>query len=263
MATQAVDTPNQMEPAKHNKPAEKSNQQTSNVDEFPKDEFPNEADTVTKNHQQKEGNKKDGKIESETPHKTTDEHTTIEQTGRDTLKEEKPKIVNPYAKAPTHHSMGAEQNSNDKETEKDLVNKSTTPAKRNMHAVNALRMSSKKPRSRDSIHLLVEGYAFQDDIVGIAHRRSDGGEAYNLVLRNMLFNKELEDDGFSKYVALRDKSSGKEDKLLTNDNGYPRFLFLSINVHRFENTSEANAAVLEQCETFRSVSVGIFSISDC
>ena len=109
------------------------------------------------------------------------------------------------------------------------------------------------------MHLLVEGYAFHDDIIGVAHRKDDGGEAFNLVLRNMLFNKELEDDGFSAYVALHNKSSGKDDKLLTNKDGYPKFLFLSINVHHFNSVHEAKNAVLEQCQKLQTVRTAVAS----
>jgi hypothetical protein len=133
----------------------------------------------------------------------------------------------------------------------------TMPAKRNASSINIMNISPKKKaaisRNKDPVHLLVEGYAFHDDIIGVAHRKDDGGEAFNLVLRNMLFNKELEDDGFSAYVALRDKSSGKEDKLLTNKDGYPKFLFLSINVHHFNSANEAKDAVLQQCQKLQAV----------
>ena len=118
-----------------------------------------------------------------------------------------------------------------------------TPAKRNMHSLNIMNTSSNKrvvtSKNTDEVRMLVQGYAFEDHIVGVAHRQNNGEEAFNIVLRNMVFNKELENEGFSAYVGLRDKTSGKEDRVLTNDDGYPKFLFMSINVHHFDNIQEA------------------------
>ena len=102
--------------------------------------------------------------------------------------------------------------------------------------------------------LKVEGYAFHDDIIGVAHLKHNGEEAFNLTLRNMIYNRELEDEGFSSYVILWDKSSGKKDLALLGDDQYPKYLFLSINVHHFSTTEEAAPVVVEQCEKLRSVS---------
>lgn len=161
-------------------------------------------------------------------------------------------IANKQAK-----ECAASSTENNKENpDKDEV--SSMPAKRKMDSINIMNTLPKKKimgkKHGQPLRLLVEGYAFHDDIIGVAHRRNDGEEAFNIVLRNMVFNKELEEEGFSAYVALRDKSSGKEDKLLTNDDGYPKFLFMSINAHHFNNINEANKAVIEQCQKLQAVS---------
>ena len=177
---------------------------------------------------------------------------------------------NPYAKSLVKLNEGEEKVSKSKEeiqhcTSNQKNSKIDTestenmkiPAKRNMSSVNIMNLSPrKKSNARKQVlpvEMLVEGYAFFDDIIGVAHRRNNGEEAYNLVLRNMVFNKELEQDGFSAYVAIRDKTSGKEDKLLTTEEGYPKFLFLSINVHHFQDVKQAHIPVLQQCQKLRTV----------
>ena len=102
------------------------------------------------------------------------------------------------------------------------------------------------PRTKPT-SLLVEGYAFYENIIGVAHRKTNGEEAFNLTLRNMIYKHELHDEGFSSYVTLRDKSSGHEDKQLLGEDGYPKYMFLSINVHTFSTVEAANEPVLEQC----------------
>ena len=134
----------------------------------------------------------------------------------------------------------------------------TTGAKRNTNSINFMNNSPKKRPSTsyngEPPRMLVEGYAFHDDIIGVTHRRNDGNEAYNLVLRNMVFDKELEEEGFSAYMAMRDKSSGKNDTILLDNKGYPRFIFMSINVHHFNTAFEGREAVKKQCENLRAVS---------
>lgn len=147
--------------------------------------------------------------------------------------QQKPHVENPYAK--------------------DAAKSSSTPPKRKPDNMNVKNSSAKK--GRQNVQLLVEGYAFHDNIVGIAHRKNTGEEAFNLTLRNMIIDKELEEDGFSAYVTLRDKSTGTSDEALTGTNGYPQYLFLSINNHQFSNTSEAASAVIEQCEKLQAVRV--------
>ena len=116
-------------------------------------------------------------------------------------------------------------------------------------------MPSKKrnsPRTKPT-SLLVQGYAFHENIIGVAHRKTNGEEAFNLTLRNMIYNHELDAEGFTSYVALRDKSSGHEDKQLLGEDGYPKYLFLSINVHNFDSVEVANEPVLQQCRNMQKV----------
>ena len=131
------------------------------------------------------------------------------------------------------------------------------PTKRKTPNINVMNIGTKKDRKEkqqpQGIKLLVEGYAFHDDIIGVAHRKSNGEEAFNLTLRNMIFNKELEDVGFSVYAALRDTNKGKLDEPLKGSDGYIKYLFLSINIHHFVNTTEAHSAVVTQCEKLHSV----------
>ena len=139
--------------------------------------------------------------------------------------------------------------------------KSATPHKQHSPNINIMNTSRKKGRGLPGtgpITLLVEGYAFHDDIIGVAHRKSNGDEAFNLTLCNMIFNRELEDEGFSSYVTLRDKSSGQQDLALNGEDGYPRYLFLSINVHHYVNATEANEHVLQQCRKLQMVRTSRF-----
>ena len=173
-------------------------------------------------------------------------------------------VKNPYKKATAgskESTVPHEHVNNCAESESvgkgNLQTEMCTPAKRSATTFDMSNSAPKKKsanrRSQYPSEMLVEGYAFEDDIIAVAHRRNDGEEAFNLVLRNMVFNKELEDDGFSTYVALRDKSSGKDDRVLENEAGYPRFVFLSINVHHFTTAKEAHPGVLEQCRKLRAV----------
>lgn len=135
--------------------------------------------------------------------------------------------------------------------------------KRNTEHINIMNSGQKRTKTnvqKDAqIHLLVEGYAFYDDIIGVAHKKTTGEEAFNLTLRNMIIDKELEEDGFSAYATLRDKTTGKNDEPLTGTNGYPKYLFLSINVHHFCNATEAADAVIQQCQKLHAVSVTIIN----
>jgi len=133
----------------------------------------------------------------------------------------------------------------------------STPTKRKTPNISVMNVVSKKNKKENQqvqgIKLLLEGYAFHDDIIGVAHRKNNGEEAFNLTLRNMIFHKELEDEGFSVYATLRDASSGKLDEPLRGRDGYVKYLFLSINVHHFINTTDAHDAVITQCEKLYSV----------
>ena len=115
--------------------------------------------------------------------------------------------------------------------------------------------NQKKLGQKDSrITLNIEGYAFQDDIIGVTHVRSDGEDAFNHTLRNMIIDGILECNGFSSYVTLRDRNSGKMDDHLYGADGYPRYMFMSINVHNFKNANDASKSVLDQCQQLHDVS---------
>ena len=107
----------------------------------------------------------------------------------------------------------------------------------------------------NKISLHVEGYAFHDDIIGVTHLRPDGEDAYNLSLRNKIIDNTLEDRGFSSFCMLRDKSSGKDDDYLQGTDGYPKYIFMSIGIHKFATAKEASSAVLEQCKQLQEVNV--------
>jgi len=131
------------------------------------------------------------------------------------------------------------------------------PKKRNGVQMNVMGSPRKKKgnKSNNSTHttLRVEGYGFEDDIIGVSHVRSDGEDAFNMTLRNMVVQDDLREKGFSAYVTLRDKLSGKDDDHLRGADGFPRYLFMSINMHKFENTTDAAEAVIEQCEKLHNV----------
>ena len=174
-------------------------------------------------------------------------------------------VKNPYKPShkkttvSTNDTTAMETNNTEKET---LQTQHSTvahmPEKRQTPNINIMNTGPRKkinsPRTT-RMSLKVEGYAFHDDIIGVAHLKQNGEEAFNLTLRNMIYNRELEDEGFSSYVSLRDKSSGKKDLALLGNDGYPKYLFLSINIHHFCTTEEAAPLVKEQCEKLHSVSV--------
>ena len=101
--------------------------------------------------------------------------------------------------------------------------------------------------------LRVEGYAFEDDVIGVAHVRSDGEDAFNMNLRNMVVQDDLREKGFSAYVTLRDKLSGKDDAHLRGADGFPKYLFMSINMHKFDSATAAADAVIDQCKKLHKV----------
>ena len=129
--------------------------------------------------------------------------------------------------------------------------------KRNGRSTNMMssarsKKKKKSPMAADAA-MQVEGTAFRDDIIGIRHLRSDGEDAFNLTLKNMVVNDELTDKGFSAFVTLRDVTSGKNDEPLRGAEGYPQSMFLSMDRHSFENAKDAQIAVQKQCDIIRSI----------
>lgn len=104
---------------------------------------------------------------------------------------------------------------------------------------------------------VLEGYAFQDNIIGIVFRHDDGLEAPDLKLRQMIYREQLESSGFSAYVSLGDKTSGEADEPLLTKYGSHQYMFLSIRVHEFDSTTEAHSAVLDQCRKLLAVSYAV------
>ena len=70
-----------------------------------------------------------------------------------------------------------------------------------------------------------------------------------------VLTRVLQEEGFSSYVTLRDKNSGKIDDHLCGTDGYPQYMFMSINVHKFNDTKEASDLVLQQCQHLHDVSL--------
>ena len=165
-------------------------------------------------------------------------------------------MKNPYVSSLKRKTQTKNAEENGMQTQHSAIPR--MPEKHQTPNINIMNTGQKKnknlPRTT-RMSLKVEGYAFHDDIVGVAHLKQNGEEAFNLTLRNMIYARELEDEGFSSYVSLRDKSSGKKDLALLGDDQYPKYLFLSINVHHFSSIEEAAPVVMEQCEKLHSVSV--------
>ena len=143
------------------------------------------------------------------------------------------------------------------EKENNTVTTNKPPPKCKGGKIHAATRNKKKQNGNanaaSKITMKVEGYAFKDDIIGVTHVRSDGDDAFNLTLRNMILSDSLEEQGFSSYVTLRDITSGKCDHHLCGSDGYPRYMFMSINVHKFNNAEEASGPVLEQCQHIHNV----------
>lgn len=163
----------------------------------------------------------------------------------------------PTKKASPQKQLSLTETNSDKENE-NKTNSNRLPPKRVGGKIHATTRSNKKQNNKGNltskIKLQVLGYAFQDDIIGVTHIRSDGEDAFNLTLRNMILGDHLQDKGFSSYVTLRDKNSGKDDDHLVGADGYPRYMFMSINVHKFDSVDEASDAVMKQCQRLHSVS---------
>ena len=107
--------------------------------------------------------------------------------------------------------------------------------------------------SKTSNKLIIEGFALQDNIIALRHCYPNGVDGPSLRLRTLIYDGDLQQQGFSHSVSLRDTTSGKQDKKLLQQDGTERFLFLSVNVHKFEDSASAKAAVLAQCQKFREV----------
>ena len=71
----------------------------------------------------------------------------------------------------------------------------------------------------------------------------------------MILDDTLKERGFAAYVSLRDPTSGEDDNPLCGEDGYPRYLFMCINFHKFENTKEAEGFVKKQCQLLHDVSL--------
>ena len=165
------------------------------------------------------------------------------------LSQQSRKPANPYAK---YVSTKAPSSQEEETTTLVMPQKRTSS---NLNIMNpSLTRKKDLPRSK-AMSMLVEGYAFEDDIIGVCHRKINGEEAFNMTLRKMIVDHKLDNDGFTAWVVLRDKSSGKEDKQLLGKDGYPKYLFLSINVHQFQSIEDANEPVLEQCRKMHTVRI--------
>ena len=187
-----------------------------------------------------------------TPSNATKENTSLKTKILD-KPDKKPNIVEEDTNnADNPSTLNNLTSSNDKEN---ISNK--LPVKRvggRIHSAKRNKNQRKIGQKDSKITLKVEGYAFQDDIIGVTHVRSDGEDAFNHTLRNMVLDGTLENNGFSSYVTLRDKNSGKMDDHLYGADGYPRYMFMSINVHSFANVEEASEPVLQQCQKLHEVS---------
>ena len=156
----------------------------------------------------------------------------------------------------------SESSNSDNEKENNTQSVMKPPHKRVGAKIHTPLNRKKKRNGREGgITLKVEGYAFQDDIIGVTHIRSDGEDAFNMRLRNMIYSDSLEGVGFTSCVTLRDKNSGKEDEPLVGVDGYPRNMFMCINIHTFKDVEEASEPVLEQCQHLHDVSTHLFNTS--
>ena len=149
----------------------------------------------------------------------------------------------------------------DKAEKRTATNVKRGPQKRTGGKINSgMRDRKKNAKGNQSprVTLKIEGYAFEDDIIGVTHVRSDGEDAFNLTLRNMILSDALEEKGFSSFVTLRDKQSGKDDDHICGADGYPRYMFMSLNVHHFNDAKDAVAGVMQQCQNLHDVSLGLY-----
>ena len=102
--------------------------------------------------------------------------------------------------------------------------------------------------------MIIEGFALQDNIIAVTHHDKNGAYGPHFGLRQLLHDdNKLEPYGFSYCAPLRDKSTGKEDKPLLNNDGSEMYLFLSTGVHNFATVEDAHPAVILQCQKFFEV----------
>ena len=129
--------------------------------------------------------------------------------------------------------------------------------KRNGRSSNLMSSGRNKKKNKSPMAanaaMRVEGRAFKDDIIGVRHLRPDGKDAFNLTFRNMVVNDELTAKGFSAFVTLRNIDSGKNDEPLRGAEGYPQYMFLSMDGHHYDNAKDAQNAVEKQCEVIRAI----------
>ena len=124
-----------------------------------------------------------------------------------------------------------------------------------MNVMTINRKKKKKSPQGTKTTMRIQGYAFEDDIIGLTHVRSDGEDAFNLTLRNMVLEDQLREHGIVAYVTLRDQSSGKLDDHLRGTDGYPKYMFLSIGKHQFDNATDAAPVIEKMCNTLYDVSL--------
>ena len=162
----------------------------------------------------------------------------------------------------TNNNKNTENTTTNVDTKKDASNNTdatSTPLLRKRNGRSSNLMSSarnkrkKKSPTASGAAMRVEGYAFKDDIIGVRHLKADGEDAFNLTLKNMVVNDELTDQGFSAFVTLRDIDSGKNDEPLRGTDGYPQFMFLSMDRFHFGTAEDAQPAVEEQCKMLRKI----------
>ena len=193
---------------------------------------------------------------------------TMSVTDTDSLNNNKTAAADPVANDDTSDTMSTSTSATDNNNSDSSKNIEAPiprkmPVKREGAAINIMGARRNKKnnngKNRTNITLRVEGYAFEENVIGVAHVRSDGEDAFNMTLRNLIAQEEIRDSGFSMYVTLRDKESGKEDEHLRGKDGYPKYLFMSINMHKFSTVDEALVPVQEQCSKLLNVCLPVFA----
>ena len=107
--------------------------------------------------------------------------------------------------------------------------------------------------SPDSTKVVIEGFAFEDNIIGLSLVKTNGDNAAHFYIQNMVATDQLNHYGLSTFAHIRDPNSGKKDEPLRDQDGYAKFIILCINIHKFNTPQEAHSAVITQCQNLYEV----------
>ena len=107
--------------------------------------------------------------------------------------------------------------------------------------------------SPNDAKVIIQGFAFEDNIIAMSLTTKNGEVTSHFGLQHKLMDSDVSYYGLSTFAYVRDKNSGQQDNPLQDEDGTPKYMFLSINVHNFTSPQEAHSAVVTQCRQLYEV----------